>query len=311
MSFELQPTLIGDRIELRPLREDDFGALFAVAADPLIWEQHPNHDRWKEEVFREFFRGAMDSRGAFLAVDRADGRVIGSSRYHGYDEAKSEIEIGWTFLARSHWGGVYNGEMKRLMLEHAFRFVRSVIFVIGPRNIRSQRAVEKIGGTFAGSRVEPDGRESVVYRLVSPEANREFVHSRLIDAPPARVWAAFQDPARLARWWGPDGFRSTIHEFDLRPGGSWNFLLHGPDGGDYPNECVFREVVAPERVSFDHYLGHHFVMYLTFWPEGSKTRVGWRQVFDTAAEHDRIAEFVLVANEQNLDRLEAEVVRGR
>src|SRR3954463_15848532 len=104
MPFDLQPTLKGDLLELRPLRADDFPALYAVAADPLIWEQHPCNDRHQEDVFRQFFCGAMDSGGAFLAVDRADGRVIGSSRYHGYDEAKSEVEIGWTFLARSHWG---------------------------------------------------------------------------------------------------------------------------------------------------------------------------------------------------------------
>jgi RimJ/RimL family protein N-acetyltransferase len=99
-----------------------------------------------------------------IALDRKDGRVIGSSRFHGYDE-KSEIEIGWTFLARSHWGGVYNGEMKRLMLRHAFRFVTSVVFLVGPHNIRSQRAVEKIGGVRAGSRLDGGGRESLVYRI--------------------------------------------------------------------------------------------------------------------------------------------------
>ena len=93
--------------------------------------------------------------------------MIGSSRFHGYDEEQSEIEIGWTFLARSHWGGVYNGEMKRLMLGHAFRFVKSVIFAIGPGNLRSQRAVEKIGAARAGSRLDADGRESFVYRITA------------------------------------------------------------------------------------------------------------------------------------------------
>ncbi|HEV8266693.1 MAG TPA: GNAT family N-acetyltransferase, partial [Thermoanaerobaculia bacterium] len=134
MTFELQPVLKGDLLELRPLRPEDFDALYAVAKDPLIWEQHPNNDRWKEDVFREFFRGAMESGGAFLVLDTRNGAVIGSSRYHGLDEEKSEVEIGWTFLARSHWGGVYNGEMKDLMLRHAFRFVRSVVFLVGPRN---------------------------------------------------------------------------------------------------------------------------------------------------------------------------------
>src|SRR5688572_19125908 len=98
MPFDLQPCLTGDLLELRPLRPDDFCDLYAVAADPLIWEQHPAKDRYQEEVFRAFFREALASGGALIALDRTDGRVIGSSRYHGYDEAVSEIEIGWTFL---------------------------------------------------------------------------------------------------------------------------------------------------------------------------------------------------------------------
>ncbi len=165
MPFDLQPTLTGDLVELRPLREGDFEALFAVACDPLIWEQHPCNDRWQEEVFRAFFREAMESGGAFLVLDRASGEVIGSSRYHGYDEAKREIEIGWTFLGRSHWGGAVNGEMKRLMLQHAFRFVESVVFLVGPDNIRSQRAMEKIGGVRDGTRTNGAGLESVVFRI--------------------------------------------------------------------------------------------------------------------------------------------------
>ena len=106
-----------------------------------------------------------------MAVDLGDGRIIGSSRFHGYDEARNEIEIGWTFLARSRWGGRYNGEMKRLMLQHAFRYVENVIFVIGPENLRSRRAMEKVGGILVGSRVVR-GRESVVYRIVRPSPGR-------------------------------------------------------------------------------------------------------------------------------------------
>jgi RimJ/RimL family protein N-acetyltransferase len=165
MSFDLQPTLQGELLRLRPLRAEDFTDLYAVASDPLIWEQHPSRDRYREEVFREFFRGALESGGALVALDAVDGRVIGSSRFHGYDQEGSEIEIGYTFLARSHWGGRYNGEMKRLMLRHAFSFVESVIFVIGPQNLRSQRAVEKIGGVYAGSRTDAAGDEKVVYRI--------------------------------------------------------------------------------------------------------------------------------------------------
>ena len=167
MPFELQPTLTGELLELRPLRPDDFDALYAVARDPLIWEQHPASDRWQHDVFTAFFQEALDSGGAFLVLDRRDGRVIGSSRYYGYDKAASEIEIGWTFLARSHWGGRYNAEMKRLMLEHAFRFVKHVVFLIGPTNLRSQRAIEKIGAVRIESRVK-QSRESLVYRITAP-----------------------------------------------------------------------------------------------------------------------------------------------
>ena len=173
MPFDRQPHLVGDLVELRPLRADDFDALFAVAADPLLWEQHPSPDRYQEEVFRSFFQAALESGGALVALDRRDGRVIGSSRFHGYDEAAIEVEIGWTFLARSHWGGTYNGQMKRLMLRHAFRYVGTVVFLIGPQNWRSRRSVEKIGGVLAGTRTDGTGRESVVYRIVASQSDIE------------------------------------------------------------------------------------------------------------------------------------------
>jgi RimJ/RimL family protein N-acetyltransferase len=165
MSFDLQPVLQGALLRLRPLRPEDFHDLFAVASDPLIWEQHPSKDRYQEEVFKGFFREALESGGALLAIDARDGRVIGSSRFHGYDEEKNEIEIGWTFLARSHWGGIYNKEMKHLMLRHAFQFVNRVVFLVGPQNLRSQKAMEKIGGVRAGTRRDRSGRESVVYQI--------------------------------------------------------------------------------------------------------------------------------------------------
>lgn len=164
---DLQPVLKGPLIELRPLRPDDFDELFAVAADPLIWEQHPASDRYQDAVFREFFREALECRGALVVLDARDGRMIGSSRYYGYDAARGEIEIGWTFLARAYWGGRYNGELKRLMLRHAFGFVERVIFLVGPANIRSQRAVEKIGGRRIGSRFAATGRESVIFEVTA------------------------------------------------------------------------------------------------------------------------------------------------
>ena len=167
MPFDLQPMLQGALVKLRPLRPEDFPSLYAAASDPLMWAQHPDRDRYKEEVFREFFRDALESGGALLAVDTATDRVIGSSRFHGYHSEKREVEIGWTFLARSHWGGRYNREMKHLMLRHAFRFVDTVVFLIGPDNVRSQRAVENIGAVRIGSRINGQGRVSVVYKITA------------------------------------------------------------------------------------------------------------------------------------------------
>ena len=161
MAFDPQPVLKGTLLELRPLRADDFDALYAAAADPLIWAQHPQRDRHELEVFRTYFAEQLASGGALLVLDLKSGETIGVSRYHGYDQERSEVEIGWTFLARRYWGGVYNRELKNLMLGHAFRFVDNVVFVIGPQNLRSRRSVEKLGAVEIGSR--PDG--NVVYRL--------------------------------------------------------------------------------------------------------------------------------------------------
>jgi len=151
MAFDLQPHLKGELIELRPLIPNDWDDLFAVASDPLIWEQHPERDRYKEDVFRVFFKDALESAGAFVIIDRKTQRIIGSTRFYGYDPHKSEIEIGWTFLARKYWGGRYNAEMKRLLLNHAFRFVESVVFFVGENNVRSQKALEKIGAIKVGT----------------------------------------------------------------------------------------------------------------------------------------------------------------
>jgi RimJ/RimL family protein N-acetyltransferase len=115
LGFELQPTLSGTLIELRPLQPEDFDALYSVASDPAIWEQHPVRDRYTVDVFQNFFREALESGGAFAVIDRESRRMIGSSRYYGYDAARREIEIGWTFLARAYWGGIYNRELKQLM----------------------------------------------------------------------------------------------------------------------------------------------------------------------------------------------------
>lgn len=165
-------------LRLRPLREEDYSSLYAVAADPLIWEQHPSYDRYQEKVFKQFFKESIASGGALITLDKKDGRIIGSSRFFGFDREKSEIEIGWSFLARSYWGGTFNREMKRLMLEHAFQFVSSVVFLIGPKNFRSQKAIEKLGGIRAGERVNASGVNSLVYEITPPIFNRVFVESR-------------------------------------------------------------------------------------------------------------------------------------
>jgi uncharacterized protein YndB with AHSA1/START domain len=134
-------------------------------------------------------------------------------------------------------------------------------------------------------------------------SDRELFTSRVLDAPRERVFRAFSDPAQLVRWWGPKGFTNTFHEFDLRPGGTWRFVMHGPDGVNFPNESVFVEVVPPERVVFNHVSGPRFEMTITFEEHDGKTRVGWRQSFLTVDDYQRVARFAVPANEQNLDRL--------
>ena len=165
MPFDLQPFLNGEILDLRPLLEDDFDDLFVVASDPLVWEQHPVRDRYQPDVFGDLFQESLDSGGALVAVDAKTGRIIGSSRYHGYNGDRSEVEIGWSFLSRDHWGGVYNQEMKRLMLVHAFNYVDNVVFLIGAENLRSRRATEKIGAVLSGTRKDGGRRESLVYTM--------------------------------------------------------------------------------------------------------------------------------------------------
>jgi N-acetyltransferase len=143
---DLQPTLIGDTIIIRPIHQDDWVEMYKAASDRLIWELHPAKDRYKEDLFRQFFDAAIKSKSAFSFIDKANGTLIGSSRYNGYNPLLSEVEIGWTFLACNYWGGVTNREIKKLMVHHAFIFVDTVTFWVGELNLRSQRAMEKIGG---------------------------------------------------------------------------------------------------------------------------------------------------------------------
>jgi RimJ/RimL family protein N-acetyltransferase len=161
----LQPTLKGELLELRPLQPEDFPALFKAAADPLIWEQHPESDRYTRDVFQRFFDGAIESKGALAVIERT-GRIIGSSRFYGYNAAQREVFIGYTFLERAFWGGNYNHELKRLMLDHAFGFVDRVLFHVGENNLRSQKALQKIGATVLTRTELPDRNGKMESHLI-------------------------------------------------------------------------------------------------------------------------------------------------
>lgn len=145
MTFDTQPLLENEQVILYPLQEVDFDALYKEASDPNIWEQHPNKDRWKKEVFQTFFEGALQSKGAFKIVDKANGSVIGSTRFYGYNEPEKSIFIGYTFYGRPYWGKGINGGVKAMMLDYAFRYVSKVHFHIGANNIRSQVAIARLG----------------------------------------------------------------------------------------------------------------------------------------------------------------------
>ena len=164
MDFDHQPTLKGDLLELRPLLAEDFDALYAVAKDPLIWALHPVKNRYEKAQFELFFVDALTA-GSLIVIDTSDGKVIGSSRFHGYDKSDETVEIGWSFLARSHWGGAYNQQMKQLMLQHAFKFVERVVLLVGVENARSKRAVEKIGAVYVGTNLDAGGNDSLIFEI--------------------------------------------------------------------------------------------------------------------------------------------------
>lgn len=174
MAFDKQPTLEGELIILRPISEDDFDDLFNAASDPKIWEQHPAWDRYKKEIFEQFFEDALETESAFVILDSASNKIIGSSRYYGYNQEEDEIEIGWSFLSRAYWGGRYNQETKKLLLAHAFKFVKKVVFLVGPENYRSCKAMEKIGGKTVGIRKNALGVESLIYQIT----DSQFVQSQ-------------------------------------------------------------------------------------------------------------------------------------
>lgn len=170
MALDRQPTLMSELLLARPLVRDDLEALWAISSDPLLWEQHPAKERAERAGFLEWFEAAMASGGALVVVSRDDGEVIGTSRYDRLDHDAGEVEIGWTFVARRVWGGPHNGELKRLMLEHAFQSLGAVVFRVHSDNLRSRRAVEKLGATPVATELDALGRgENVVYRLTAQQ----------------------------------------------------------------------------------------------------------------------------------------------
>lgn len=159
--MDRQPTLVGELLLLRPLTDVDREELYAVAADPQLWALHPAHDRWQRPVFDALFDEALAHGGALAVIEKASGRIVGSSQYRASAKVAGAVEIGWTFLARSHWGGETNRELKRLMLTHLLAHVNRAVFRVGVDNLRSRRAMEKIGGRLMELREDvpyPDGR---------------------------------------------------------------------------------------------------------------------------------------------------------
>jgi len=164
MNFNIQPTLENEKAILYPLQEKDFEILYTTASDPKIWEQHPNKDRWKKEIFKTFFDGAIQSKGAFKIVDRATDRVIGSTRIYDYNEQENSIFIGYTFYAVAYWGKGLNRLVKATMLDYIFQFVSKVYFHIGADNIRSQIAIGRLGA-------EKIAEQEVTYFGEAPKLN--------------------------------------------------------------------------------------------------------------------------------------------
>ncbi len=167
--IDLQPVLAGREIGLRPITEQDFDALHQAASDPEIWSLHPDSQRFKRDIFKQrFFEGALSSGGALVIHEIETQRIIGSSRYYEWCPNTREIAIGYTFIERAHWGGETNGELKQLMLNHIFQWADTVWFHVGDNNLRSRRAVEKLGATLShGEDRELDGMPYVqlYYRL--------------------------------------------------------------------------------------------------------------------------------------------------
>ena len=164
--MNLQPTIANELLQIIPLIEADFGELFAIASDELLWEQHPEKDRYKKEVFQDFFKNAIESKSAFKIIDVKTEKAIGSTRFYDLDEAEKSVAIGYTFISRKYWATPYNRALKNLMINYAFPFVEKIIFHVGDTNFRSQKAVEKLGALHTETfLVEENGRTHITYTL--------------------------------------------------------------------------------------------------------------------------------------------------
>jgi len=179
MEFSIQPTLENEKIILYPLKEKDFEALYIVASDPKIWEQHPNKNRWKKDIFKTFFDGAIQSKGAFKIVDKATGDIIGSTRFYDYDKQQDSLFIGYTFYATNYWGKGINQSVKAIMLDYIFQFISKVKFHIGAENFRSQIAISRLGAEkIAEQEVTYFGeapRLNFVYRIYKEDWEKEYL----------------------------------------------------------------------------------------------------------------------------------------
>lgn len=149
--MNLQPILSNEEIILIPLVNEDFEALYYIASDKLLWEQHPNNDRYKKEVFEDFFKKAIESKGAFTIFEKTTNKIVGSTRFYDLEQESKSVFIGFTFIDRKFWGSSLNGKVKKLMIDYAFQFVDSVKFHVGETNYRSQKAVEKLGALKIGT----------------------------------------------------------------------------------------------------------------------------------------------------------------
>ena len=172
-AFDMQPTLIGPTVTLSPTVEADWAGQWVVAQDRELWAGHPASDRWQEPVFRAYFDDNLSSGGALTIRDNESGAVIGHSRFDMRKVEPGEVEIGGTFLAREYWGGTTNREIKTLMIAHGLASFERVVFYIGEDNLRSRRAMEKIGGRQLEGRIERFAmagvvRDHLVYAIESP-----------------------------------------------------------------------------------------------------------------------------------------------